>query len=266
MKLFVSADIEGTCGICSWDETEKGHPDYAYFSKQMTREVCSVCEAALESGRVDDIFIKDAHDSARNINPELLPEKIKILRGWEGAPGPMMSGIELGCDAVAMTGYHSAAFTDGNPLSHTMNLQNQYVKINGRYASEFMLNTYQAAYFGVPVIFVSGDKALCESARELCSNIETACVNEGWGGASVSIHPEAALKLIREKMKRALERNLSDYLIQLPEHFHVEIEFKEFVRAKKGSYYPGAKREGSKGVSFDTDDYYEVLRFLFFVL
>lgn len=266
MKLFISADIEGTCGVCSWDETMDGRYGYDFFSRQMTKEVNAVCKAALDSGKVDQILIKDAHDKARNLQPDMLPQEVMLHRGWEGAPGSMMAGVDSGCDAAVMTGYHSAACTDGNPLSHTSNLDNQFVKINGRIASEFMINLYQAAYYKVPVILVTGDKALCESAKELCPNIETAAVSEGHGGASVSMHPEAALRLIREKTQAALAKDPDSCLIDLPEHFHVEIEFKEFVRAKKGSYYPGAKREGCKGVTFDTDDYYEVLRFLFFVL
>ena len=44
MNVFLSADIEGTCGIADWSETERGTPyDYNYFKKQMTREVCAAC-------------------------------------------------------------------------------------------------------------------------------------------------------------------------------------------------------------------------------
>lgn len=41
MNLFISSDIEGTCGIAAWSETEPGRPDgdYAYFKQQMSREV-----------------------------------------------------------------------------------------------------------------------------------------------------------------------------------------------------------------------------------
>ena len=50
MKLFISADIEGTAGISCWDETEYGHPRYGYFAEQMTREVSAVCNAASNLG------------------------------------------------------------------------------------------------------------------------------------------------------------------------------------------------------------------------
>ena len=69
MKLFISSDIEGTCGICDWDETRMQHPEfYNSFADQMTREVAAACRAAEDSGIVDDIFIKDAHGSARTMH------------------------------------------------------------------------------------------------------------------------------------------------------------------------------------------------------
>ena len=47
MKLYISADIEGTTGITLWDETENGHSRYAYFADQMTREVAAACRGAM---------------------------------------------------------------------------------------------------------------------------------------------------------------------------------------------------------------------------
>ena len=70
-RIFISADIEGTCGICHWDETELGKGEYEPFRHQMTAEVAAACEGANAAG-AKEIFVKDAHDSARNINPELL--------------------------------------------------------------------------------------------------------------------------------------------------------------------------------------------------
>ena len=44
MKVFLSADMEGTCGIVSWPETDRPTPmDYNPMQKQMTREVAAAC-------------------------------------------------------------------------------------------------------------------------------------------------------------------------------------------------------------------------------
>ena len=50
MKVFISADIEGTTGITLWDETENGHSRYAYFQEQMSKEVAAACQGAIEAG------------------------------------------------------------------------------------------------------------------------------------------------------------------------------------------------------------------------
>ena len=51
MKVFLSADIEGTCGICAWPETDRATPfDYTPFQQQMTREVAAACRGALAAG------------------------------------------------------------------------------------------------------------------------------------------------------------------------------------------------------------------------
>ena len=266
MKLFISSDIEGTCGVCDWEETRNTMPEYYKpFAEQMTREVASACRAADDSGLVDEIFIKDAHGKARNLIFKDLPRSVKLLRGWNYHPCKMMSGVEE-CDVVAMTGYHSFAFSAGSPLAHTNNLRNQWVKLNGEYASEFLVNTYTAAYYGKPVIFVSGDAALCEHARSIVPDIVAVPVLEGRGNGTLSIHPDLAVERIYEGMKKALEGDLNQCLIKLPEHFVAEIQFKEAVDAAKGSYFPGVTRTDTKTVRFETDDYYEVLRFMFFVL
>ena len=73
MKVFISADIEGVNNICTWDETDNRSGEYQYFRKQMTEEVAAACRAAKEAGATE-IFVKDAHDSARNLILKDLPE------------------------------------------------------------------------------------------------------------------------------------------------------------------------------------------------
>ena len=125
-------------------------------------------------------------------------------------------------DAVFFTGYHAWASCPGNPLSHTMNLKNNFVTLNGQYMSEFMMNAYTAAYYGVPVTFLSGDEALCEFAKELIPGITTVAVNRGVGGAACSIHPAAAVREIREKAEASLT-NLDRCRLTLPDSFEMVV-------------------------------------------
>lgn len=128
---------------------------------------------------MEDILVKDAHDSGRNIFPVELPEQARILRGWAKHPLRMMAGLDETFDGVVFTGYHSAAEMPTNPLSHTMNLRNNHVKLNGELCSELMINSLSAAMMGVPVYCVCGDKGLCEWIQSVNPNIRTVPVSEG---------------------------------------------------------------------------------------
>lgn len=265
MKIFLSADIEGTTGIALWDETSNGHSRYPYFQEQMTREVSAACQGALEGG-CTEILVKDAHDSACNLIPANLPEEVCIFRGWGCDIKSMMAGLTGDFDGVFFTGYHSGAGMDTNPLSHTMNLQNNQVLINGVIAPELMLNSLTAAYLGVPVRLVTGDQGLCEWMHRMNPNIETVAVSQGCGRGSISIHPNKACRLIREAARRAMAKKAEDCMFPLPEHFRVEISFKEHFRAKAAAAYPGVEQTGAASVSYEADDYMDVLRMLNFVL
>ena len=51
MRIYLSADIEGTCGIADWAETERAAmDDYRPFAAQMTAEVAAACEGAVAAG------------------------------------------------------------------------------------------------------------------------------------------------------------------------------------------------------------------------
>lgn len=266
MKVFLSADMEGTCGIVSWPETERNTPmDYTPYQKQMTREVAAACKGAMAAG-AQEVLVKDAHDTARNIDPTVLPRGVRMNRSWSGDLLSMMTGLnQEKFDAVFFTGYHAWAGCPGNPLSHTMNGRNNRVILNGVYCSEFLINTYTAGYYGVPVALVTGDAALCAFAKELIPAITTVAVNEGRGGCVTSIHPEEAVERIEAAAKEAVSK-ASQCQVPMPEHFHMEIEFVKHTMAYSKSFYPGAVLKEDKTVCFDADDWYEILRFCHFVL
>lgn len=266
MRIFLSADIEGTCGIAAWPETERATPaDYEPFRQQMTREVAAACRGALSAG-ADEVFVKDAHDSARNIDHAALPRETRLHREWSGDPLCMMSGLDKETfDAVFFTGYHAWAGCGGNPLSHTMNTRINRVTLNGIPCSEFLINAFTAGYFGVPVALVTGDRALCEFAKDLIPGVTTVAVNEGAGASSTSIHPQLAVERIEAAAAEAV-RNAPRCQVPMPEFFIMEAEFAKHPMAYSRSFYPGAALKDDKTICYETHDWYEMLRFCHFVL
>ncbi len=266
MKIYISADIEGVTGVTHWDETIKGKEEYEKYAQQMTLEVKAACEGAINAG-VDEIWVKDAHDSGRNIDHNQLPKNTKLIRGWTGHMYSMVEGLDSTFDALLFIGYHSASGTDTNPLSHTMHVSKvNYIRLNGQPLSEFLFHTYIAAYLNVPVVFLSGDLGLCDEANRINSNIVTIPVKEGIGAATISIHPKLAIELIKSGVEESLKKDFSLYKIELPKSFQLEISYRENIDLMKALNYPNIKQIGPKDVSFQTEDYIEVVRAIEFLV
>lgn len=263
MKVYISADIEGVTGATHWDETDQKNAFYGELREQMTAEVAAACEGALQAGG-SEIWVKDAHDSARNIIAAKLPREVRLVREWSEHPFGMMQELDETFHAALMIGYHSRAGSNGSPLAHTMTGNMIHIAINGQYASEFVVSAYTAGLVGVPVVFLSGDAALCQEAQGFLPGLSTVAVQHGVGNSTASIHPHLAVERIRSGVEAALRGDLSKCRVPGPDRFSVELRYRKHADAYRASFYPGVRAIDSHTVGFEAEDYFEVLRFLLF--
>jgi D-amino peptidase len=261
MKVYISADIEGVVGVSHWDEATIGKPGYDAAAARLTAEVAAACEAAIDAG-ADEILVQDAHDSARNIDHAALPERVRLVRGWSDDPRCMAQELDASFDALVLIGQHAASGTGGNPLAHTFSLANSRLSINGEIASEYLVLRYTAAYYGVPLAFVSGDAWVAAQARRLEPGVEALAVKEGRGNSTIDLHPAAALRGIREGVARGLARPSR---LELPPSFDLRIAYQHHGRPFKTAFYPGVEKSGDRELRFVSSDFYELLRMLLFV-
>jgi len=268
MKVYISADIEGICGVTHWDETDLGKTGNEAACAQMTAEVAAACEGALEAG-ASEVWVKDAHGSGLNIIASQLPRQVRLIRGWSGHPFVMMNELDSSFACAGLVGYHSLAGSSGNPLAHTMNGQIVGLKINGNLASECRINAYTAGYCQAPLVFLSGDQTLCEETSAFLPNIYTVAVKRGAGDSTINQSPHDAVDLTRKTMAAAVSHATDDpghFAVALPEMFTVEIQYRRHQQAYRTSFYPQAQLIGPHTVSFSNDNYFEILRFFLFAL
>jgi D-amino peptidase len=266
VRVFVSADIEGVCGISAWDEARKGSAEYPEFRRRMQTEVAAACEGALAAG-ADAITVKDAHGSARNLLAEELPAPTQLVRGWSGHPFGMVDGLDESYAAAVFIGYHGRAGAGGNPLAHTMSsLSIREIRLNGEPASEYRIHALAAALVGVPVVFVSGDRTLCDEVAAVSPETITLATKWGEGASQQSLHPETGVAAIREGVERALTREPRAQPLPLPAGYCLEVAYKDHARAYARSFYPGAKRADAHTVRLETNDCFDALRALLFLM
>ena len=265
MKIFLSADIEGITGVTHWDETELSHAEYTAAREQMSAEVAAACEGALQAGATE-IWVKDSHDSARNIIAARLPQEARLIRGWSGHPYQTLTQLDDSFRAVLLVGYHSGAGFGRSPLEHTWSGDLMSAKLNGHYISEFSMDALTATYAGAPAVFVSGDQGICDHARETNANIQVVAVKDGIGEATINIHPSLAISRIRAGVAQALQGDPAMCRIPLPQHFSLDIRYRKHSRAYQMSFFPGACQVDTFTVRYETDDYFALLSFFMFAV
>ena len=265
MKVYISVDIEGVTGVTSWDETKEGHDGYDLAVEQMTDEAIAACEGAIEMG-AREIYVKDAHGSARNMDIRKFPKEVTLIKGWTECPESMMAGIDESFDAAMFIGYHSGHGSNANPLSHTMNVdKSSYIKINDAFVSEFTINAYIAASYEVSVVFLSGDENICKESKKLIEDIETVATKRGVGNATFNMSPKAVLENIKLGAKEGLKNIQQCKLMPLKKHT-VEVRFKEHKDAHRAKFYPGVSLKDDYTVEYKGNNIREMITTMMFIL
>jgi len=263
LRIYISADIEGVTDLVHFDETERKKSDFDIARNLMTSEVNAAIEGALEAGATD-IVVRDAHGDARNIIPEKLNKAAQLIRGWADTPYCMMEGISEHFNAVMFVGYHAAAETPDSTLKHTMTLRVAEIRVNGILMAEAGLNALIAGMFNVPTILITGDKSVCDYARETFSGIETVAVKEGIGAAAINFHPEISRQKIKAGAIAALSRisEFEPFILSKPYEFVIRYRYEH--SAFKASFYPGAERINNTTIRFISDELKDCFQFFYF--
>lgn len=248
MKVFITADLEGITGVTSWDDALIGHHGYESARKQMNRETAAACQAAIDLGY--EVVVKDGHDTACNLQADMLPEGVQLISGWLVSPYGMMAGLDETFDAVIYIGYHSPEGTDTSPLAHTTDPDIfNWVNLNGRLASEFTLNKVVADMYKVPSVFLSGDKGMCVMAKNEVPDIITVPTKDAVGNATWNMDPRQVETMIYEGVSMAL-KNRPVFRDEPLDEFRITMNFKKHSAARKASWFPGAKQLDSRTVEY----------------
>ncbi len=261
MKLYVSADMEGTAAVASWTQVDpKNASEYPYYRDLMSREVRAAIDGAREAGATD-VLVNDSHSSMRNVSWEALPDDARMIYG-NRKPFSMSEGIDASFGAAFFTGYHAGVGEADGTLDHTYAPDTLYdVRVNGIHCSEALLNAALIGTYGVPVVLITGDRVTCEGARAHLPWIETVVVKDAIGRFAVdSMSPERARQAIRAGARSAIANasRARPYVFETP--IALELDFIGTQNADFAELIPGVDRIGGRTVRFVDDDFRIVFR------
>ena len=261
MNIYISCDMEGTAGVCSWKQCDPSDAhEYPVFRRAMTREVRAAIEGAREGG-ARAVLVNDSHWSMHNLLFDELPGDPQ-LRVLSGAPKPrsMGQGLDGSFNAVFLTGYHARA---GEPaaLAHTMSGDVYSVSINGTACSEALVFSALAGSYGVPVVLITGDRTIVDETSRYMPWITGVAVKDSIGFSAVnSLTPHAAQDAIREGARRAIARSGDAKPFTFDPPYEMLLETATVEQADFVELMPEFRRVGSRAVSFSANDYRAVVR------
>jgi len=258
-KVFISVDMEGIWGVVHGEQVSAGTPEYAAARKWMAWDVNAAIAGALAAGATE-VVVNDSHGSMRNIDAGDLDPRATLITG-SPKPLSMMQGIDSSFQACLFIGYHAKAGTQDAILDHTISSSVvRFIKVNGAELPELGLNALIAGYYGVPVVLVSGDTAVCrQTAEVLGKDVVTVAVKEAYGRTAAKLVPLAEVRQMIEKgVKDALTNPGRVKPFKLAAPYNFELGYHVSAQADMGAMLlPDLKRPDARTLAFTADDYIE---------
>ncbi len=266
MKILISTDIEGVAGVFHAEQVRAGNGEYERARAWMTAEANAAVQGAIAGG-AEEILVNDSHGGFRNLLPDGLDERARLVLGKPRYLG-MMGGLEEACDAVFMIGYHSRSQGRGI-LAHTINsFAFARVFINGMELGEAGLYGALAGELGVPVILGTGDDVFIEETRDTFPGAEWVQTKVAHGqGSGITLSPAASRRAIAaaaesavRNFKRGGDKKAVPFRIPAP--IECRLQTQSSALADLFCMWPTLERVDGVTLRFTTDSMQSAIRTL----
>ena len=262
MKVFISTDMEGVCGVMLENQVIPGNSKYEISCRLLTEETNAAISGAFEGGATE-VRVHDGHLKGFNLDIETLDSRAEYIMG--SASPWWKNNLDSSFDALYMVGFHSKAGTSDGVISHTWvheGITNFW--INGISLGEIGAISAIAGYFDVPLALITGDRKAVEEARTISAEVTGVSVKEGLGrNGSRFMHPRKVRPLIEESANNALKRidKLIPFKIESP--IEVKVEYSSVLIAEQKRILPNIEMADSRTVIYRGSDLLEVLAYFY---
>lgn len=256
--VYLCTDMEGLAGVDDWSQCydlDDLSPAYQMGLKHLAADVHATVEGCLQAG-FTDIRVLDGHSRNRHcglLRAGLHPAARLVL--LEASPPVRLYELDQNVDAVLMVGQHAMAGTLHGFIDHTQ-LPKKICRylINGIEHGEMSQLALYAGSFGVPLVHVSGDEALCAEAARLFPATRSTPTKRGTGWKTCELYPvEAVRARITSDVTAALSHPPPPPW-KIPEPVEITVEFAWSGMADELAIIPGVRRNHARIVSWTIND------------
>lgn len=246
MKILISTDIEGIAGVFHAEQVRPGNGEYECARRWMTLEA-NAAIAGASAGGASEIWVNDSHGGYRNLLPDLLDSRARIILGKPRTLG-MMAGLEYEPVLVFMIGYHAKAQSPGI-LAHTINsFAFAQVLLNGHEIGEAGLYGAVAADYGARVALLTGDDAFVAESRATFPEASFVTLKTATGqGSGVTRSPANACLEIERVAHEVVARHVAAGTVRdsgrgAPDPVTIELRVQTTGLADLFSQWPAVER------------------------
>jgi len=186
-KVYISVDMEGISGVNGDNQTSAAGAEYGRARKLMAEDANAAIRGAFDGGATE-VVVNDSHGSQRNLLPEDLDPRVRLISHSFKRHG-MMEGLDSTFDAVIFVGYHAKAGSPRGVFAHTGSGVLRDLQINGLSVGEGGMNAFMARWYGVPVVMVTGDDVAVEEQRTTVPDVRGVVVKRAINSRAVELRP-----------------------------------------------------------------------------
>jgi D-amino peptidase len=259
-KVYISVDLEGISGINADDQTAAGQPEYSRGRKLMAEDANAAIRGAFDGGATV-VLVNDSHGSQRNLLPEDLDPRAGLITHSFKRHG-MMEGLDDTFAAVIFVGYHAKADSPRGLFAHTGSGVVRDLQINGKSVGEGGMNALLAAWYGVPVVSVSGDDVAVAEVKESVPSVRGVVVKRA---INVRAAEMKSLQTARREIQDAAREGVRTAKRGTPQRqgpFRVQMRYRNFTYPEVATAFREIEPVAPDTVAFTRDTMPEAYRLI----
>ena len=259
-RVYISVDMEGISGISGDDQLSAGGAEYGRSRKLMAEDANAAIRGAFAGGATD-VLVNDSHGGQRNLLPEDLDPRARLICHSFKRHG-MMEGLDDSFSAVVFVGYHTRAGAPRGLFAHTGSGVVADLQINGRSVGEGGMNAALAAWHGVPVVAVSGDDAAVTEVLESAPGARGVVVKRAINSRAVELLPLAAARRSIEDAVRDSVSGVTDVAPARQGPYRVQLRFRNVAYPEIATAFNEIELVAPDTVAFTRDTMPEAYRLI----
>jgi len=262
-KVYISVDMEGISGVANESLVSSAGSEYER-GKLMAADTNAAIRGAL-SGGAREIVVNDSHGSHANLRMEDLEPGARLITDAFKRYG-MMQGLDETFDAALFIGYHAKAGSTRGFFAHTGDANVKDLEIDGRSVGEGGMNALLAAWYGVPVVLITGDDVAVEQLKESLAGVRGVVVKRAINTRAGELRPLGEVHREIEQAARDAVANARKIPQQRAASVRVKIRFRDTLTPEVVEVLPGMERPAPDTIAYTSESMpraYSLIRLLY---